>query len=102
MTINDYIESISSERRRYFNKLRKVINENLPQGFNEEISYGMIGYVIPHSIYPIGYHVNPKDPLPFMAIASQKQSINFYHMGLYSDEVLLNWFISEYGKDTKH
>lgn len=77
MTINDYIDTIPAERKYYFDRLRSVINENLPQGFKEEINYGMIGYVVPHSIYPNGYHVNPKDPLPFMAIASQKQSINF-------------------------
>jgi len=58
----------------------------------------MPGYVIPHSLYPPGYHCNPSDPLPFLSIASQKNSINLYHMGLYSDEKLLKWFLSEYAK----
>jgi len=61
------------------------------------MSYGMIGYVVPHSIYPAGYHCAPELPLPFLSIASQKQFIGFYHMGVYADPELLAWFQHAYG-----
>jgi hypothetical protein len=80
------------------NKLRNVILKNLPKGFKEGMGYGMMGYCVPHSIYPAGYHCNPKDPLPFAGLASQKNSINFYHMGIYADPKLLKWFTVEYAK----
>jgi len=102
MTVQEYIDSIPKDRVVYFQKLRKVIIENIPKGFKEVINYGMIGYVVPHSIYPAGYHCSPKDPLPFINIASQKNSITFYHLGLYSSQELLNWFVTEYGKIAKH
>ncbi len=79
-------------------KLREAILDNIPEGFEERMSYGMIGYVVPHSIYPAGYHCDPKLPLPFMNIASQKNFIAVYHMGIYSNTELLNWFTSEYIK----
>ena len=66
--------------------------------FIAAISYGGLGYVVPHSLYPAGYHCKPAEPLPFAAIASQKNSINLYHMGIYSDPALLEWFVSEYPK----
>jgi uncharacterized protein YdhG (YjbR/CyaY superfamily) len=96
-----YIEELPEDRVEAITKLRKVINENLPKGFKEEMSYGMIGYVVPHEIYPDGYHCSPDLPLPFMSFASQKNSINFYHMGIYANPVLLNWFTSEYPKHCK-
>ena len=65
------------------------------------MGYGMIGYVVPHDIYPSGYHCDSKLPLPFMSFASQKNSINFYHMGIYTDNELYNWFTSEYPKYSK-
>ena len=76
----------------------KVIKKNLPNGFKEEMSYGNIGYVVPHSKYPSGYHCDPKLPLPFMGVASQKKSINFYHMGIYADPELLKWFTDAHTK----
>ncbi len=79
-------------------KLRLVIKENLPAGFQETMSYGMIGYVVPHSIYPAGYHCTPELPLPFMNIASQKNFIAVYHMGIYADKNLLDWFVTEFPK----
>jgi uncharacterized protein YdhG (YjbR/CyaY superfamily) len=94
-SIKEYLESIPPERKASINKLRKVIKANLPEGFREEMSYGMIGFVVPHSLYPKGYHVNPKEPLPFINIASQKNYIAFYHMGIYEVE-LLKWFQDEY------
>lgn len=97
-TPEEYIQELPEDRVEAITKLRKVINDNLPEGFKEEMSYGMIGYVVPHSIYPDGYHCSPKLPLPFMSFASQKNSVNFYHMGIYAKPELLNWFISEYPK----
>lgn len=96
-----YIDELPEDRVEAITKLRKVINENLPKGFKEEMSYGMIGYVVPHEIYPDGYHCSPDLPLPFMSFASQKNSINFYHMGIYANPSLLNWFTSEYPKHCK-
>lgn len=96
-----YIQELPKDRVEAITKLRKVINDNLPKGFKEEMSYGMIGYVVPHEIYPAGYHCNPKLPLPFMSFASQKNSVNFYHMGIYADLELLNWFTLTYPKYCK-
>ena len=93
---NDYISKLPKDRQEVVSELRKVILDNLPKGFSEEMSYGMIGYVVPHSIYPDGYHCDPKLPLPFLSIASQKNFVAFYHMGIYSDEKLLDWFVKEY------
>jgi len=76
--------------------LRQCILENLPPGFEETMSYGMIGYVVPHSVYPGGYHCNPDLPLPFLNIASQKNYIAFYHSGLYASPEIKNWFIEAY------
>ena len=95
-----YIESLPDDRKDAISTLRKTILDNLPKGFAEEISYGMLGYVVPHSIYPAGYHCNPKLSLPFMSLASQKKFIAFYHMGLYAMPELMEWFTSEYKKYT--
>jgi uncharacterized protein YdhG (YjbR/CyaY superfamily) len=97
-TSDEYINSLPDERKQVMNKLRETILDNLPKGFEETINYGMIGYVVPHSIYPNGYHCNPKLPLPFMSIASQKNFIAVYHMGLYIDQKLMNWLLQEYQK----
>jgi len=97
-TVNDYLNELPEERKTAFLKLRECILNNIPKGFEEQMSYGMLGYVVPHSIYPNGYHCNPKLPLPFMAIASQKNFIALYHMGIYANPKLLEWFTSEYPK----
>ncbi|GAB2761667.1 DUF1801 domain-containing protein [Salinimicrobium soli] len=97
-SVADYIASLSAERQEVINNLRKVIKENLPEGFEEGMSYGMIGYYVPHSLYPDGYHCKPKDPLPFINLASQKNFIALYHMGLYAKKELLDWFVEEYPK----
>jgi uncharacterized protein YdhG (YjbR/CyaY superfamily) len=98
LTPDNYINNIPDERKEAFTKLRKVILDNLPEGFEETMSYGMIGYVVPHSTYSKGYHCNPKLPLPFLSIASQKNFIAVYHMGIYADQNLYDWFITEYPK----
>lgn len=81
--------------------LRRVILENLPEGFSETINYGMIGYVVPFVIYPGGYQADPKQPLPFVNIASQKNYFALHHLGLYADKKLLDWFVDEYPKFSK-
>lgn len=97
----DYIAGVPAERAPFFNRLRETILENLPDGFEEAMSYGMIGYVVPKNIYPAGYHCDPKLPLPFVALASQKNFIAIYHMGIYADPELLEWFRAEWPKQTK-
>jgi len=91
-TPDQYMEQLPDDRKKAMEALRKSIRENLPEGFEETMSYGMIGYVIPRSVYPHGYHANPELPLPFINIASQKNYIALYHMGLYTDRKLLDWF----------
>ncbi len=92
----DYISQLPEDRKPVLSKLREIINKNLPDGFEEVMSYGMIGWVVPHSKYPDGYHCDPKLPLPFLNIASQKNFVAVYHMGVYSDTSILDWFVSEY------
>lgn len=89
---------IPEERRAAFQKLREIIRNNLPKGFEECLSYGSPGFAVPHSIYPKGYHCKPEEPLPFISLASQKHYIGFYHMGIYSRPDLLSWFQEEYSK----
>lgn len=96
-----YINEAPEDRREALEKLRTTILENLPKGFQEGMGYGMIGYSVPHTIYPAGYHCDPKTPLPFMSFASQKNSINFYHMGIYADKQLYDWFVAEFPKHSK-
>jgi len=95
---DEYINSLPEDRKIAMEKLRNVILKNLPKGFQEGMGYGMMGYSVPHSIYPNGYHCKPTDPLPFMGLASQKNSINFYHMGIYANKELYDWFVAEYPK----
>ena len=101
-TVNEYLASIPAERKESFSKLRDTVLKNIPKGFKEEMNYGMLGYVVPHTIYPNGYHCDPKAPLPFTCIASQKNFVALYHMGIYSDKALLDWFVKEYAAQCKH
>jgi len=100
-SVNEYLSEIPNERVESFSKLRDVILKNIPKGFEEVMSYGMIGYVVPHKTYPAGYHCDPNLPLPFTNIASQKNFIALYHMGIYANPNLLNWFVNEYPKHCK-
>lgn len=97
-TVDAYMAEVPEDRQKAMTKLRSVINKNLPKGFKESMGYGMMGWCVPHSKYPAGYHCNPKDPLPFMGMASQKNSINLYHMGIYADPKLLKWFQAAHAK----
>ena len=95
-TVADYIDSLPSDRKKIIIEIRKTILKSLPKGFQEEMNYGMIGYVVPHKLYAEGYHCDPKMPLPFINVASQKNHIAVYHMGLYSSGKLLDWFQDEW------
>ena len=97
-TPEEYINALPQERKEAVSQIRKVILENLPKGFSETMGYGMLGYVVPHSIYPDGYHCDPKTPLPFISVASQKNFIAVYHMGVYAHKELYDWFVNEYPK----
>jgi len=97
----DYISQIPKDRIPYFKKLRTTILKNIPKGFEEQMSYGMIGYVVPKSLYPFGYHCDPSLPLPFTNIASQKNFIALYHSGIYANKDIHDWFVSEYPKHCK-
>ena len=101
INVESYLNDLSEERKDVINQLRKVILKNLPKGFDEGMGYGMIGYFVPHSIYPNGYHCDPKQPLPFLSMASQKNFIALYHMGIYMNPALMDWFTAEYAKRVK-
>jgi len=97
-TVEEYIQELPEDRKKAIEQLRKVIKKNIPKGFKEGMGYGMIGWSVPHSIYPAGYHCSPELPLPFASLASQKANISFYHMGIYAIPELLAWFTEEYAK----
>ena len=100
-TPQEYLDVLPPDRRDALSALRKAINKNIPKGFAETISYGMPGWVVPHSLYPAGYHCDPALPLPFLSIASQKNFVAVYHMGLYADPALLAWFQAEYARQAE-
>ena len=97
-SISEYLENITEDRKAVMQKLISTIGENLPNGFTEQLGYGMPAWVVPHSLYPDGYHCSPELPLPFMNVASQKNFIALYHMGIYANPKLMQWFVSEYPK----
>lgn len=100
-TADEYIASLPEGRKEVMTKLRTIFIQNLPEGFVEGMGYGMMGYDVPHSIYPNGYHCDPKQPLPFLGMASQKNFIAVYHMGIYANKELYDWFVAEYPKHCK-
>ena len=97
-TPEEFINQLPEDRKKAISKLRKVILDNLPKDYEEQMSYGMLGYVVPHSKYPGGYHCDPKLPLPFMNLASRKNFVAVYHMGMYAKKELLDWFVREFPK----
>lgn len=97
-TVEQYLEEVPAERQEVMRRLFNAMQKALPEGFEAGVGYGMIGFSVPHQLYPAGYHCNPNDPLPFCGIASQKQHISFYHMGIYADEALLHWFQQAYAE----
>ena len=100
--VDHYIAQLPEERQAPVRRIREILRENLPQGFEEGISYKMIGFYVPHSLYPNGYHCDPKLPLPFINIASQKNFVALYHSGIYAKKELLDWFVGEYPKHCKY
>lgn len=100
MSITDYIATQPLDRQAILTQLHHQIVDNLPEGFEATIQYRMIGYVVPHTRYPAGYHVTPHEPLPFMALANQKHHIAVYHMGLYADASLMEWFVARYATES--
>ena len=100
-SVEEYLEQIPEERRTYFKKLVETISENLPKGFQQQMTYGMLGWNISLETYPDGYHCTPNTPLPFINVASQKNFIALYHMGIYAEPELLNWFVEEFPKHSK-
>lgn len=100
-TIEEYIHQLPEEKRGAITKLKQTVSDNLPNGFQTTMGYGMIAFVVPHLLYPDGYHCDPKLPLPFINIASRKNFIALYHMGLYARPDLLQWFAEEYPKHSK-
>ena len=99
-TPDEYIASLPEERQGPMSAIREVINQNIPAGFKEGMGYGMMGWSVPHDLYPPGYHCDPKQPLPFMGLASQKNNITLYSMCVYSDGSHLEWFKTEWPKHT--
>jgi hypothetical protein len=97
----DYIDALPDDRKQAILAIRETLLTNLPKGYEEAMSYGMLGYVVPHALYPKGYHCAPKLPLPFISLGSQKNFIALYHMGMYAHAPLLEWFTSEYPKHSK-
>ena len=100
-TVKEYINSLPEERKLVIEHLLRRLRDSLPNGFEEVISYGIPGYVVPHSIYSDGYHCDPSLPLPFIGLASQKNFVALYHMGIYANPELLKWFMGEYPKHCK-
>lgn len=97
-SVNEYLARLADDRREAMQRLRNVLQQNLPAGFEEQMSYGMPGFVVPLKVYPPGYHCSPGTPLPFISYASQKTFIALYHMGIYADPDLLTWFTMEFPK----
>ncbi len=100
-TPEEYIAQLPADRKPVITKLQQTILKNLPKGFEAQMNYGMLGFVVPHSLYPGGYHCDPKLPLPFINLASQKNFVAVYHSGIYADPELYEWFVSEYPKHCK-
>lgn len=100
-SLDQYFAELPEERKGSMLKLHQIILDHLGPNIETRMSYGMIGYVIPHSKYPDGYHCDPKLPLPFMNIASQKNFVALYHMGIYADKDIYDWFVAEYPKHVK-
>ncbi|QHI34738.1 hypothetical protein IMCC3317_00820 [Kordia antarctica] len=100
-SVDEYIAQLPEDRKEAITKIRSVLTENLPEGFSEQINYDMPSFVVSHAMYPGGYHCDPKLPLPFISFASQKNFVALYHMGIYANPELLEWFTTEYPKHCK-
>lgn len=100
-TVKEYLSSLPADRRAALSAVRAVIRKNLDKGYKEGLQYGAIGYYVPHSVYPAGYHCDPKQPLPFVGLGSQKNHMSFGIMTLYLDPEADAWFRREWAKTGK-
>ncbi len=100
-TVEEYLASLPEDRRMALEAVRKTILKNLPKGYEEGMQYGAIGYSVPHSVYPPGYHCDPKQPLPFLCLASRKNYMTISFMGVYGDAEGEKWFREEWAKTGK-
>lgn len=100
-TVTQYLASLDPDRKKALQAIRKVVKANLDPKVKEGIQYGMIGYFIPHSVYPDGYHCSPEQPLPFMSIASQKNHMAVYLFCIYGDEAEAARFEKQWAKSGK-
>ena len=98
----DYISQLPEDRIAAVTKLHNLIKDNMPDDLESGMGYGMLAYYVPKSIYPDGYHCKPFPPLPFINVASQKNFVALYHMGLYAKKELYDWFVKEYPKHAKY
>ncbi|NJM94733.1 MAG: DUF1801 domain-containing protein [Cytophagales bacterium] len=98
----EYLEQVPLPQREALRQLRQVIIDHLDQEMEETMANGMIAYVVPHRVYPAGYHVSPKSPLPFISLAAQKNYLALYHFGLYTNPELLEWWVNSYAAEVKH
>lgn len=100
-TVEEYLASLPEDRRTAISAVRQVILENLPKGYEEGMQYGLIGYFVPHSLYPKGYHCDPKQPLNYAGLGSQKNHMALYLMCAYGDTEIDAWFRDAYAKSGK-
>jgi uncharacterized protein YdhG (YjbR/CyaY superfamily) len=100
-TVAEYLAELPEDRRAALEAIRQTILKNLPKGYEEGMQYGMIGYFVPHSVYPPGYHCDPKQPLPFACLASQKDYISVYLGCVYTDPEHEAWFREAWAKTGK-
>ena len=91
-TVEEYLQALPGDRRAAISTVRETILANLPKGYEVRMNYGMIGYVVPHSIYPAGYHCNPAQPLTYASLGSQKNHIALYLMCVYGHAETAAWF----------
>ena len=95
-SVTEYLAALPAGRQAAVRAVRAVIRKNLPKGFAEQMQYGMIGYVVPHKLYPAGYHCKPEEPLPFAGLASQKSYMSLYLMTVYFSPTLLAWLKEQF------
>lgn len=99
-SVRAYLEGLEPSRREGVSCIRNILLAALPDGFQEEMQYRMPSYTVPLDVYPAGYHCDPKLCLPFMAVAGNKGGISLYHMGLYADPAMMDWFLDRYQQET--
>lgn len=100
-TVEQYLAELPEDRRTALEAVRKVVQKNLDKDYEEGMQYGMIGYYVPHRVHPAGYHCDPKQPVPYMGLASQKNHMSLYLMAIYANPELLAWFEDEWAKTGK-